>query len=108
MAGTTIKSVPVSALAQMLGSIALVVFKPKTKAVFTTLEFTGASCAFASEIQVFTGTALVTVSTGKTENTLQEAVANTASGEIKAGSTAATMKGKAQLKLASGLPWSFN
>lgn len=107
LVGTTISTVPVTALAQTVSSTVLAVFKPKTKTVFATLEFSGASCAFSSEVQPVTGTALVTAPTGGAENTLQEIVANTSSGELKVGSSAATLKGKAQLQLASSLPWSF-
>lgn len=110
LVGTTINTLPVTALVLLSGVTLAVheVVKPKTKTIFATFEFSGASCAFASEVQPVSGTALLSAPTGMSENTEQEIVANTASGELKLGSSAATLKGKAKLKLASGLPWSFS
>lgn len=108
LVGSSIATTPVSVLVSEVASTVLAVFKPKTKTIFSTLEFTGEKCAFSSEVQAVTGTALVTAPTGKTEQTLQEIVAKTASGELKVGNTAAVLLGAAKLALLGGVTWSIN
>lgn len=108
LVGTKISTVPITALVSTVGTLEVsVVFKPKTKTTFATIEFTGASCSIANEVQPVTGQATVKGPTGQDERTLQQIVANTTSGELKVGSSAAVLKGAALLQLASKLGWSY-
>jgi hypothetical protein len=104
-----ISTVPITVEATLEGTAAVIAtFKPKTKAVFATFEFTGTNCA-ALGLDAVTGTARVLAPNGQTENTLQliNAIATEASEELKVASSPASLAGSALLKLASGEPWSF-
>jgi hypothetical protein len=109
LGSSTISTAPLLAEATLQGTLAIVVtFKPKTKAIFATFEFTGSNCA-ASGSNAVTGTAKVLAPTGQDERTLQlvTSIATEASGELKTGSAPLSLLGSVLLKLAGSEPWSF-
>jgi len=109
LSSATIGTVPINVEATLEGALAVVAtFKPKTKSVFATFEFTGEKCA-AEGLNAVSGAAKVLAPTGQDENTLQliNAIATQASDELKVGSSPASLIGSALLQLASGRPWSF-
>lgn len=102
----TVGTLPVSAEVTQEGTLQdEAVFTPKTKPVFATLAFEGSMCSIAGEVQPVTGQATTSLPTGQEKETTQEIKANTPSGELKVGSSAATFKGAAELSLASGQKW---
>jgi len=101
----SIGTVPITATVTLSGTLgANAVFVPKTKNTFATIKFEG--CAIAG-VQPVKGKATVNAPTGQMEQTLQEIVAATGPSELEVGTAAATLLGKALLRLVSGLPWSF-
>ena len=105
----TIGTVPIHATVALgAGNDVKARFLPKTKTVFATIEYKGATCALLG-VQPVSGKALVDDANGKVESVLQliEAVTTEASGELKVGSSPAELTGSALLKLASGAQWSF-
>jgi prolyl oligopeptidase PreP (S9A serine peptidase family) len=104
-----LKTVPLNVEATLEGALAVVAtFTPKTKTTFATIEYKGEDCALEG-LDAVTGKAKVLAPTGQDERTLQliNAITTEASGELKDGSSPATLTGSALLKLASGKPWSF-
>jgi hypothetical protein len=83
-------------------------FTPETKTVFATFAFVGEKCAIIGT-QAVTGKAKVLAPTGREERTLQliKSITTAVSGELKIGSSGATLEGAALLRLASGETWSF-
>jgi hypothetical protein len=103
----TIGSVPLSGVPVTEGSLGFkTTLAPKTGSIFATVKFEGSNCAIAG-LTPITGKETVIAPRGQMEATLQEVKANNVEGELKVGSAAATLKGAALLKLASGKPWSF-
>lgn len=82
--------------------------KPQTKTLFATIKFEGAECLLAGTDPV-TGKISVLDPSGQDEKTMQEFTSTTtaASGELRVGSSGASVKGTALTKLASGEQWSF-
>jgi hypothetical protein len=80
-------------------------FIPETKTTFATINFTNPLCALLG-VQPVTGKATVLAPTLQDERVTQQININS-SGELKVGSSAATLKGIADFKLENGLPWSF-
>jgi hypothetical protein len=108
LVGTTINTLPIKVEATLDGTAAVnATFTPKTGTVFTTLLFTGATCAIGNEVQGVTGKATVLAPTGQSERTLQQINVTTAGTELFVGESTATLEGSALLKLASGKTWSF-
>ncbi len=76
-----------------------VAISPKTgPKLFEAITLTGPNCAFKGP-QPITGKLTLLMPAGQNENTEQEFTANTTPGEIKIGSSAATLTGKMKLKL---------
>jgi len=109
LVGTKVNTLPITVEATLSGTLGVrASFSPKTGTLFTTLLFKGASCAIAEEVQPVTGKANVLGPTGQDERASQEIVATAlTAGELKVGSSAATLAGAALLRLASGESWSF-
>jgi len=106
---TEIGTVPIIVEATLEGATGVSAsFTPKTGTIFTTIKYEGAECALLG-VKPVTGKAKVTDSKGKEESVTQEIVANVteASKELKVGSSGASLKGAAQLKLANSEPWSL-
>lgn len=84
-------------------------FTPKIGTLFATIALEGVKCSFAEEVQPVKGTVKVEGPIGQEENTLQEAKADAteASGELKVGSTNASISGAVDLKPANSEPWSL-
>jgi hypothetical protein len=108
-ANETITTVPVTATVKTgTGTAVSGVIKPQTGKEFTAIKFKGASCSLKGEQAVKTKTgATISGPEGQTELEEQPIVANTGSGELEVGSSAATLKGKAKLKLTTAEKWSF-
>jgi hypothetical protein len=104
----TLTTLPIVAEATLEGALeAKAVIKPKTKTVFGTFKFEGATCALLG-VQPVTGKAMVKLPDGQMEETAQEVVLHTGAGELKVGSDEIVAKKGAYIrKLASALPWSF-
>lgn len=104
----TIGTVPILGTASLdaaNASAAIVTFTPETKTVFATIKYDGASCALLG-VQPVTGKATTLAPEGKIEKVEQRLNVNS-SGELKVGSSEATLKGGALLKLENGLSWSY-
>jgi hypothetical protein len=98
----TIGTVPVLAeLTEQTAPEDKAVFAAETKTTIATIKYEGELCALEG-IQPITGKASISLPRGQEGKTLQEIRANTTSGELKLGSNAATLKGVAELRLASG------
>jgi hypothetical protein len=105
----TLGTVPIVATAVLGVTPAVnVTFKPKTKTIFATIKFDGAECALIGT-QPVSGSAKALMPTGQTEKEVQLIEGNTseASGELKVGSSAASLKCSILLILQLHLPWSF-
>lgn len=109
IANETIRTKPILSEATLEGTLAAnITFTPETGTVFTEVTFEGAECGL-SGIQPITGKAKALSPTGQDERTLQllTPTVTEASGELKVGSSAASLKGSALLELESHKTWSF-
>jgi hypothetical protein len=104
---TSISTLPILTEATLDGTLAVKeVIKPETKTPFATLLLEGELCALDG-VQPVTGKASVLAS-GHEERTLQQFHATTeVAGELKIGSSSASLTGSSLVRLASGEPWSF-
>ncbi|HEY3827583.1 MAG TPA: hypothetical protein VGL57_00155 [Solirubrobacteraceae bacterium] len=108
LVGTTINTLPISVEATLDGLLAVTAtFKPKAGTLFTTLLFTGATCAFGNEVLGLSGHVAVLVPTGQDERTLQQINVAAAGTELFLDESPLTFEGSALLRLASGKTWSF-
>lgn len=81
-------------------------FKPEKGSVFATFKYEGETCA-AAGVQSVTGAVTFTMPTGQSEEVSQEILSKGTAGEIKIGSSTASLDGSASLTLASGKEWKW-
>jgi hypothetical protein len=104
---TEIGTVPVLAEAtQEEFPKAKVTFKPEKGSVFATFKYEGETCA-AAGVQPVAGAVTFTMPTGQSEEVSQEILSDGSAGEIKIGSSTASLTGSASLTLASGKEWKW-
>lgn len=112
LTSSTISTVPILVEVTLEGSTGstadIATFAPETKNTFATFAFEGELCGI-SGTQGVTGKAKVLAPTGQVERTLQliKSITTAASGELKIGSSGATLEGAALLQMANGQAWSF-
>jgi hypothetical protein len=107
-AGGVIGILPVTSEVTLEGTAAVVgTIKPQG-AIFNTIAFTGGGCALSGK-QSVTGKVIAEGPTSQGERTLQSASAVTtaASGDLKIGSTSASLSGSVLFQLASSKVWSY-
>jgi hypothetical protein len=107
--GSTIGTLPLLSEATLDGPLGVRgVFKPRTVNTIATIKLEGANCAETGKLPI-TGAESWLMPTGQDERTWQLVSFNVlaSSGELKIGSTAASLKASILFKLASSLPWSF-
>jgi hypothetical protein len=107
-AGGVIGTLPVTSEVTLEGTSAVLETIKPGGSIFTTIAFTGGSCALSGK-QSVTGEALVEGPTSRGESTLQldSAITTRASGDLKVGSTAASATGSALLALQSLKTWGY-
>lgn len=105
LSNKTVTTEPVTIEATLEGSLAaLATLAPKTGTLWARIEYVGEECALAG-VQPVTGKEKIESPAGQREQTVQQGIAQ--SGEIFVGSSVASVKGSALLKLANPEPWSF-
>lgn len=109
LTGTTVKTEPLSFEAELSGSdAARVTFKPTTGTLFASVKFQGEECATPGKTPV-TGKVTTEAATGQEGAELHtlKSLATAGSGELKLGSSTATLEAEAELSLASEENWGF-
>jgi hypothetical protein len=104
-----INTLPVLLEATLEGTLAITAkLKPETKTTIATVLFEGGACAIEG-VQAITGGVAILAPTGQDERTLQQAssITTEASGELKVGTSGASVEVTASSRLASGESWSF-